>query len=100
MINIADPFIKLVAYADDLTLDSHGADNHNKTQRTINQCIKRWRLSISAEKCELIRIIGPGRRPSEPDLPKLQIDGQTIRPEDHLKILGLLLDWKQQSNYG
>ena len=89
---ITDPFIELVAYADDLTLISHGADNHNKTQRVfdqINHYIKSRGLSISAEKCELIHIIGPGRRPSERDLPKLQIDGQTIRPKDHLKILGV-----------
>jgi len=91
-INLSDPFIELVAYADDLTLISHGSDNHRSTQRAldqINQYIRDRKLEISTEKSELIHIIGPGRRPKEYELPRLTISDCVIEAKNRLKILGI-----------
>jgi len=86
------PTLQLLAYANDLTIVSHGNQKPWQTQRLldqINHYIKSKGLMISTEKSELMHIIGPGRRPKDQDLPEYYIPGRGIRQEEHIKILGI-----------
>jgi len=82
----------IVAYADDITLLSNGANNHKSTQGLLDQ-INRYMqlrgLEISPEKCELLHVIGPGRRPKEEELPRYMLANHEIAPREFIKILGV-----------
>ena len=86
--------ISLMAYADDLTVISHGSNNYPFVQRTLNRIDRYLRergLEISTEKSELMHILGPGRRPKANTLPSYHINGGTITPRDQIKILGVTI---------
>jgi len=83
-----------MAYADDLTIISHGSENYPFVQRTLNRIDRYLRergLEISTEKSELMHVLGPGRRPKIDSLPSYHINGETIAPRDHLRILGVTI---------
>jgi len=86
--------ISLMAYADDLTIISHGSNNYPFVQRTLNRIdryLQERGLVISTEKSELMHILGPGRRPKVDSLPSYHINGETITPRDQIKILGVTI---------
>jgi len=74
---------------------SHGNEQPEKTQNLLNQIdnfIRSKGLEISAEKSELMHIIGPGRRPKPGDLPSYRIGGRPIDRKDYMKIPGIPID--------
>jgi len=95
----SSPTLELVAYADDLTIISHGNEQPETTQNLLNQIdnfIRSKGLEISAEKSELMHIIGPGTRPKPDDLPSYSIGGRRIDQKDYMKILGVPIDKHMQ----
>jgi len=56
-------------------------------------------LEISPEKCELLHVIGPGRRPKSEDLPRYSIAGHEIASKEFIKILGVPIDKYLQLKY-
>jgi len=66
----------------------------------INRYVLLRGLEISAEKYELIHILGPGRRPKTKDLPSYHINGSEITPKDSIKVLEVPIDEHLQLDYG
>jgi len=97
-----DQNTKILSYADDITILSNGANNHKETQRLLDQ-INRYillrGLEISAEKCELLHILGPGRRPKIDELPRYHVNGSEIIPKNSIKLLGVPIDQYLQLDY-
>jgi len=82
----------ILAYANDSTILSSGAKNHENAQNLldrISRYVKLRGLEIRAGKSELLHIVGSGRRTKEEDIPKYSIDSKEITPKDCLKILGI-----------
>jgi len=82
---------EILAYADDLTVISHGYQQQitQGVLDKINTYMKNKNLDINAQKSEMMVIRGPGRKPKQEDIPTLHLGQEPLTRKDKLTILGV-----------